>query len=511
MKPSAELFDLVKSLSKSEKRFFKLSSSLQTGKKNYLQIFDAIEKQSSYDELALKKQFKKETFVKHFPSEKNHLYKTILKSLRGYHADNSINSVLKQEIKNVEILYHKALYKECKKFLTRAKKVAKDYEKFYYWFELINWEKQLIEEEYERGIFTYDLNKLITEELLVIEKLRNLAEYQMIYSRINYIFRGGSFTNNDEEKKEVQIISNHHLIKGKNTAISERATSICYYIQGLCNITRRDFHAALEKLNRTKTILDNNSKIKQDLATRYVRTMKNLIFMNISTKNLDKAQQLINEMKKLPSQKGFNTIDVELKIFTFSHNTQVMVHDRRGEFEQAIATVDSMIEGLKKYENKLSKEQAILFYYNIAYIYFGVEDFKESLKWINKILNDNEQTLRQDVYTFSKIFNLIIHYELGNIDLLEYTIKSTSRHLKKTNKDYLAQDSIIKFIKKLIKLDNREDELQHFINGKKDLEDLFKDPNERIVQEYFDFLAWYNSKIDNTSFPEAIKKKLISS
>jgi len=482
MKPSAELFDLVKSLSKSEKRFFKLSSSLQTGEKNYLQIFDAIEKQTIYDEAALKKQFEKETFVKHFPSEKNHLYKTILKSLRGFHADSSISSVLKQEIKNVEILYHKALYKECKKFLTRAKKVAKDYEKFYYWFELINWEKQLIEEEYERGIFTYDLNKLISEELLVIEKLRNLAEYQMIYSRINYIFRGGSFTNNEEEKKEVQIISNHHLIKGKNTAISERATSICYYIQGLCNITRRDFHAALEKLNRTKTILDNNPKIKQDLATRYVRTMKNLIFMNISTKNLDKAQQLINEMKKLPSQKGFSTIDVELKIFTFSHNTQVMVHDRRGEFEEAIVTIDSMIEGLKKYENTLSKEQAILFYYNIAYIYF-----------------------------VSKIFNLIIHYELGNIDLLEYTIKSTSRHLKKTNKDYLAQDSIIKFIKKLIKLDNREDELQHFINGKKELENLFKDPNERIVQEYFDFLAWYNSKIDNTSFPEAIKKKLISS
>ena len=131
--------------------------------------------------------------------------------------------------------------------------------------------------------------------------------------------------------------------------------------------------------------------------------------------------------------------------------------------------------------------------------------------WINKILNDNEQTLRQDVYTFSKIFNLIIHYELGNNDLLEYTIKSTSRHLKKTNKDYLAQDSIIKFIKKLIKLDKKEDKLQHFINGKKELENLFKDPNERIVQEYFDFLAWYNSKIDNTPFPEAIKKKLISS
>ena len=188
-----------------------------------------------------------------------------------------------------------------------------------------------------------------------------------------------------------------------------------------------------------------------------------------------------------------------------------MVHDRRGEFEEALVTVDSMIDGLNLYKNKLSKEQAILFYYNIAYIYFGVGNYKEALKWINKILNDNEQSLRQDVYAFSKIFNLIIHYELGNNDLLEYTIKSTSRHLKKTNKDYLAQDSIIKFIKKLIKLDKKEDQLQHFISGKKELEKLFEDPNESIVQEYFDFLAWYSSKIDNTSFPEAIKRKLLTS
>jgi hypothetical protein len=52
MKPSNELHDLIKSLTKSEKRFFKLHSSLQAGDKNYLRIFDAIDKQKVYDEEA---------------------------------------------------------------------------------------------------------------------------------------------------------------------------------------------------------------------------------------------------------------------------------------------------------------------------------------------------------------------------------------------------------------------------------------------------------------------------
>ena len=73
MKPSTELFQLIKSLSKSEKRYFKLTSSLQSGEKNYMKLFDAIEEQTEYDEDAIKSKFKTETFIKHLPSEKNHL------------------------------------------------------------------------------------------------------------------------------------------------------------------------------------------------------------------------------------------------------------------------------------------------------------------------------------------------------------------------------------------------------------------------------------------------------
>ena len=156
MKPSTELFDLIKSLTKSEKRFFKLSSSLQSGDKNYLKIFDTIEKQEIYDEDAIKDAYKNETFIKHFPSEKNHLYKLILKSLRSYHSDNSASSQLKQEIKNIELLFRKALFKECGKFLKRAKKIAYKNEKFYYLIDLIAWEKMLLAEAFEAGEFEND-------------------------------------------------------------------------------------------------------------------------------------------------------------------------------------------------------------------------------------------------------------------------------------------------------------------------------------------------------------------
>lgn len=507
MKPSTELFDLIKSLSKSEKRFFKLTSSLQSGEKNYLKIFDFIDKQPTYDEEELKEFYKGEKFINHLPSEKNHLYKLILKSLRGFHSDNSVSAVLKEEIKNVELLYKKSLYKECRKFLLRAKKQAAEHEKFYYWFELISWEKLLIEEDYEQGNFTYDLDKLIQEELDVIERLRNLAEYQMIYSRINYIFRRGGLVTKPEDISAVDEIANHHLIKGKNTALSSRAASICYYIQGLCNATKRDYSTALVKFNRTKFILDNNPKIKGSLAKRYVRTVHNLILANISLKNYDKADLLISELESLQSTKGFNTYDVKVKIFTCIYNSRITVSYRKGSFQSTLKIVEEMIEGLNHYGDALPKEQVLLFSYHIAYVYFGAGLYRDALKWVNSILNENEQKLRQDIYSYARIFNLILHYELGNYDLLEYLMKSTTRKIKKNSHTVEVEMSIIRLLKKVIRLGNKA-RVGAFEDYKKELETILQQEDQIVILEYFNISAWTESKVDNISFEEAVQKLL---
>ena len=371
MKPSTELFDLIKTLTKSEKRFFKLSSSLQSGEKNYIKIFDAIDEQAEYDEEGLKELFKDESFVQHFPSEKNHLYKLILKSLRSYHADNSISSILQQEIKNIEILYKKALYKECNKFLLRAKKMAHEHEKFYYLFELINIEKQLLEEAYESGEFGHDLDALIKGENEILEKLRNLAEYHILYSKINYVFRREGFAHNEEERKIVSEIENYHLIKGKNTALSSSAASICYYIKGLCATTNRQYQDAYTFFNRVKEILDKNPNLRTELAKRYVRTLSHLLYCYIDSEKYAEAYGVIEEMHQLEGKNGFNNTDVEVSIFTSTHLAELLLWQKKGEHKQALQKLNTIISGFSRMGETINKENKLLFNYHIACIYFG--------------------------------------------------------------------------------------------------------------------------------------------
>lgn len=508
MKPSTELFKLVKSLTKSEKRFFKLSSSLQSGEKNYLKIFDYIERQSSYDENALKEEFDNEIFIKHLPSEKNHLYKLILKSLRSYYSEQSISSSLKQEIKNVEILYNKALYKECEKFVSRAKEIAERYEKFYYWFELIGWEKKLLESAYESGEFTTDLDKLIEEEEMVIAKLRNLAEYTVIYSKINLIFRSGGFTRNEKERKFVEDIADYHLIKGKNTALSTKAASICYYIKGLCAATNRNYQDSFQFFNKTQEILDNNTFIKLDTGQRYVNTLFHLLRCHIDNQEFTEAQELISTIRSLHGKKGFNSVDISVRIFSNTYNQELVLLHSLGEFEKSVELIAEIEKLQEEYAGKISKEMEVLLTYNKAYSYFGTGDYKKALQYINEVLNDNEQNLRQDIYSFSRLFNIVIHYELENYDFLEYVVKSTNRYLSKQDRDYQVENVCIKSIRKLAKIVENVNKVEIFEKMDAEISELLKDHNERVVLEYFDISSWVKSKLKKVSFEEEIKAQL---
>jgi len=505
MKPSTELFSLIKSLTKSEKRFFKLNSSLQTGDKNYLKIFDFIEKQKKYDEEELKDHFKNETFVKHLPSEKNHLYKLLLKSLRAYYSDRTVSSQLKQEIKNVEILYKKALYKECNKFVKRAKALAKDYEKFYYWFELINWEKKLLEEAYESGVFNQDLDELIKEETEVIEKLRNLAEYHILYSKINYIFRSGGFTRNEKEREVVAEIADYHLIKGKNTAISTRATTICYYIKGLCAASIRDYEDALTNFKKAKSVMDSNPKIKSDLQTRYIYTLSFLLHCYIDSYKFEKADELISQLLELETQKTYNSLDSKVRLFTSRFIGQMQLYNRQGNFKKTLELVPQIEEGLARFEDKINKEKKLLFTYSTAYAYFGIGEYRTALKFINEVLNDNEKMLRQDVYSFARIFNLVIHFELNNHDFLEYDMKSTARYLNKHDKDYEVEKLFMKEMRSLARINSDAEQRAIFENFDTKLAKLLKIDRENVILEYFDLRAWITSKLENVSLESAIK------
>ncbi len=141
------LFTLIKSLSKSEKRQFRLYVGRLGGNReaNFISLFDLLDKSSSYDDaLILKKTSIKKQQIS---NTKAHLYKQILVSLRFNPVHQNIRSQIREQFDFAAILYSKGLYKQSLKILDKAKDQALKNSENNLAYEIVEFEK-VIESQY---------------------------------------------------------------------------------------------------------------------------------------------------------------------------------------------------------------------------------------------------------------------------------------------------------------------------------------------------------------------------
>ena len=120
-----DLFHLIQSMSKSEKRYFKMESKKAGNKtSNHVKLFDAINNLEEYDEEVLKKKLRKEKFIQHLSAEKRYLYQAVLRSIRNFRGDQSIFAQIKTMVVDANYLLERALYDQAENILDKAQKLA---------------------------------------------------------------------------------------------------------------------------------------------------------------------------------------------------------------------------------------------------------------------------------------------------------------------------------------------------------------------------------------------------
>ena len=199
------LFTLIKSLSKSEKRQFKLYVGRLGGnsESNFLALFNIMDKLERYDERLIlqKTSIKKQQLS----NSKAHLYKQLLISLRLSPIHQNVRSQIREQIDFAAILYNKGLYKQSLKLLDKAKNQAKENEESTLAYEIVEFEKT-IESQYITRSLSNRANQLsvqakeLSQQNVIASKLSNLS--LQLYS---HLLQNGYVKN----KKEVEFIQKY--------------------------------------------------------------------------------------------------------------------------------------------------------------------------------------------------------------------------------------------------------------------------------------------------------------
>ena len=120
------LIQLIQSLTKAEKRYFRLYANLQSGEKNYLFLFDLINKGIPSDEVY--RLYCQEENKNNFDMAAKHLYRVIMDCLVHLRKKEDVQATIFNYITKADILFERELFEEAFNQLNKAQKLAATYE-----------------------------------------------------------------------------------------------------------------------------------------------------------------------------------------------------------------------------------------------------------------------------------------------------------------------------------------------------------------------------------------------
>ena len=506
---SSSLFELIQSLSQTEKRYFKvfLQKYVKGGKDNFARLFDEIEKQKTYNESKLKS-------FPHLAVLKVRLEEYILWSLQDFHSSKSVSEKLKREIRSIEILFHKRLFEHAKKQIFKSKKTAEHYEEFLSLHELLKWELKIINAEAFASVSQEELRKIYKQAEECLEKAVNANQYSLFCDSIYLQIRQHGFFRKKEELKKFGAMMNNRLLKSPKEALSMDAKYFFHSSHiGFAQL-QGDIQKAHNNNEEILKLLEGSSQHIQKDPRKYLSMKQNSTVWLYHFKEYDKALESLENLKQfIIHQRTFLSEYLFARTFYYVNTAMLYCYCRLGEFGKGTAATIVFIKEFEKHKVRpLNRETEWMFCDAVGTVYFGAGKYSECIRWLNKIIQDKEGNIRSDMQCMTRIFSLLAHYELGNRELLRYMVKWTYRFLSKRQRLYKFETIILGFIgKKSQRIDTRKKMVEAFSELKAELTKLLPNIHERRPLDDFEYIEWLESKIENKPFAEIVREKINTS
>ena len=502
------LFQLVKSLEKSEKRNFKLFVKRNSASEELkiTQVFDALDKMPEYNEETLMKRTRGIT-KQQLPNIKAHLYRQILTSLRLL--DGSANSEihLHEMMDYASILYNKGLYIQSLRTLERLKEYARDHNQQTFLLQALFFEKKIEALHITRSMqdradqLSAESNR-VSENLGLIGRLSNLS--LQLYSW--YIRHGHARNARDaaavKQYFEVNLPPQTENLHG----FYERLylfQSYCWYA-----FIGQDLLLYYRYAQKWVDVFEENKPMISIETAHYIKGMHNLLGAHFDLQNYKKFNEALRIFEKFyHSDLVEHNINNKIQTFIYLYISKLNKHFMEGTFSEGLKMVPYIEEKLKEYEIYMDRHRVLVFYYKIASLYFGSGDNEKAIEFLNKIINWKVD-LRTDLQCYSRLLHLIAHYELGNYDLMQYLVKSVYRFMAKMENLSGVEEEIFKFLRKSFSL-SRPMIRKSFSELERKLEKYKDNKYETRAYMYLDVISWLKSKMEGVPVQQVIRERFL--
>ncbi|TND07787.1 MAG: hypothetical protein FD123_2938 [Bacteroidetes bacterium] len=503
------VFDIIHSMSKNEKGFFRKYSRIHSGKdaKTYLLLFDVLDGMKTYDESELKKKALKFIPERLLPATKNYLKNNLVKTLRLFHEEISPEVEINNKLTSIEIFFRRRLKEHCRREIAATRRLIEAHELYRYLHQLAFWERQLLRNDPQSKESHAGSEILHREERANLDRLKNVVEIEALAERLYHITFSVGNIRNEETLQEIRAIFDHPLMQDENRPLTT-CTKITYYnMHSKYGELVNDLPHVYDSLSKSIRLLHEREEFRQANTGKYIHALYNFMMVSIWLNRNDAYFEAYENFRNIPGTLKKSPSPTLLEVHRMLLlNIRIYYFSRNFLFDEIILLHD--VQG----KNILQKKPAIYAHVHLetccsfASALFATGNLKGALKWINKVINEARNDLRKDLLASMRLLNLLVHYELGNDVLLLYEIRSTERYLAKIGRKEKSETSLVKFIRLLLEYPGEKKNRQADLNMiYEETASLRNHDFEKNAFQDIDLVPWMKAKVNGTDYTEAYR------
>ncbi len=507
----SDIFTVIKSLSKAEKRYFRLFlGRTHPGKATKFDLlFDAIDALPHFDDTTLAAALPA-VDKRHLPNLKSRLYERLLQSLRLYHAGSTPAMKIRANLESAEVLYQKGLFEPCWRLLEKTKEIAYAAEKIHSLPEIINWQKTRLALRVDKSNSREPYRALVDEERSIQTRLFNTIAAETFNSQVYGVFI-----------KVGRVVRDRSLFNSLNDDVATFSQKYhagdvsfwegVYLSQGLYQFHQMnaDFESSCSYAEQRLAAFNSKAFLQHEEPVLYNYVLNHLAISQMVLGRYTAARASIERIRsfgrKVKRHPGAPSL---LSVYETANFLELEVFLRQGKFDEALAVVEQILPRLASYDKAMHNVNKYSKFYRIALAYFCSGQADEALSWVNQIINAGDVVSRTDIYISVRLLSLLIHYELGHIDLLDYLADTYQRSFIRLDCLYPSEQIFLNFCKRAPLLSDKSKHHEALLQTRAQLAAAQQaEELECYAFAYFDLYSWLTSRLTGESYAAIISRK----
>lgn len=503
MLKSESLIHLINNLTKQEKKEFSLYISNKP-EKDYIFLFRLIDDKKISDPEELKMAFLAAKPASSFNTVVIYLFDLLIDILTRLRTEQDSYYLLFNELLHARVLYEKSMYQECFQVLKKVKEKAVYYENH---FALLV--AQRLELNY---LLTLDFEDMDEQKLLnkqykmnnTLKSIRQLNEQSSLYELLKYrmINRGASRSLEETQKLDDLVTSEISIVASAGVENFEIKKNHQLF-QANYFITVGDYKAAFNSFVDLNKLFEENSHLWNNPPVYYLMTVEGMLESLRIMHNYEGMNYFIEKLAKLSSPSSSFQLNVMYVIFIY----RLFSFIDAGDFDKAgIWIAEHQASLIDKMLLLKEQQQAEMSLY-IALIHLGNGEYRKARKRLSATIGRGH-LYSLPLFRTIRIVNVMIHYELGDIDYIQSEIRSIKREMSK-NKGYnlKVESFLLKFLNYSFADTNRKKRAEIWESMAEEVHALYADKYETQILRKFDFVAWVEAKIFEVPLSDILKRE----